>query len=201
MSTDFPPKNALMVAQRLVDEMPKGQLRSELLRSLTPHARTSDQIRAFHKMFDIPIAKGSVESMSPEDMYRRLHMLIEEVLELVFHCGFDLYVQPDENENNGHRAVLEHIPESKQNRVEMLDALGDVNVLIHGFAIELGDNLDDATTEIHASNLTKMGEDGLPIVNGVNVLEDSQYPVGKILKGPNYVKPNLKQMLAFWSQR
>ncbi len=199
MSGEFEPKNALMVAQRLVDDMPKGPLRSALLRSLSPHARTSEQITAFHWMFNIPIAARSVESMSVSDRHRRLHMLIEEVLELVEACGFELSAGRDIY--GDFKWNVEHTEGSQQDRVEMLDALGDINVLTHGFAIELGDNLDDATTEIHASNLTKMGEDGQPIVNGVNVLEDSKYPVGKILKGPNYVKPNLKQLLSFWSQR
>ena len=51
------------------------------------------------------------------------------------------------------------------------------------------DVIVDVFREIHDSNMTKLGEDGLPILR-----ED-----GKILKGPNYKKPNIKQFFEKWT--
>lgn len=69
--------------------------------------------------------------------------------------------------------------------VEVADALGDIVYLAHGMAIEFGIDLDAVLAEIHASNMSKLGEDGKPILR-----ED-----GKVLKGPNYFKPNLAKVL------
>lgn len=56
--------------------------------------------------------------------------------------------------------------------------------------------------EIHDSNMSKLGEDGKPIVNGETIGyregEEgyrSDLPIGKILKGPNFRKPDLKKVL------
>lgn len=65
------------------------------------------------------------------------------------------------------------------------DALGDLEYVLNGFALACGINLDDIVTEIHWSNMTKLGEDGKPIYR-----ED-----GKVLKGPNYQPPNLVKIL------
>jgi len=72
------------------------------------------------------------------------------------------------------------------NIVGALDALGDIDYVVSGAYLTLG--LQDlrlpAVTEIHRSNMTKLGEDGKPIRN----------PAGRVVKGPNYQKPNLAQL-------
>jgi predicted HAD superfamily Cof-like phosphohydrolase len=71
------------------------------------------------------------------------------------------------------------------NLTEIADALGDQLYILLGTIIKHGmqDVIADVFREIHDSNMTKLGEDGLPILR-----ED-----GKILKGPNYRKPNIQQ--------
>jgi predicted HAD superfamily Cof-like phosphohydrolase len=71
--------------------------------------------------------------------------------------------------------------------VEIADALGDMLYILLGTALEHGmqDYLKRIFAEIHSSNMSKMGEDGKPIRR-----ED-----GKILKGPNYFRPNIKQII------
>jgi predicted HAD superfamily Cof-like phosphohydrolase len=71
--------------------------------------------------------------------------------------------------------------------VEIADALGDMLYILLGTALEHGmqDYLKKIFAEIHSSNMSKMGEDGKPIRR-----ED-----GKILKGPNYFRPNIKQIM------
>lgn len=71
--------------------------------------------------------------------------------------------------------------------VEIADAIGDMLYILLGTALEHGmqDYLKKIFTEIHNSNMSKMGKDGKPIRR-----ED-----GKILKGPNYFRPNIKQII------
>ena len=71
--------------------------------------------------------------------------------------------------------------------VEVADALGDMLYILCGTIIEHGmqDKIEAVFEEIQRSNMSKLGEDGQPIYR-----ED-----GKVLKGPNYFKPNIKQIL------
>lgn len=71
--------------------------------------------------------------------------------------------------------------------VEIADALGDKLYILIGTIIAHGleDKIEDIFNEIHASNMSKLGEDGKPIYR-----ED-----GKILKGPNFFRPNLTKIL------
>lgn len=71
--------------------------------------------------------------------------------------------------------------------VEVADALGDMLYILCGTIIEHGmqHKIEEVFDEIQASNMSKLGEDGRPIYR-----ED-----GKVLKGPNYFKPNLKKVL------
>ena len=71
--------------------------------------------------------------------------------------------------------------------VEVADALGDMLYILCGTIIEHGmqHKIDEIFSEIQNSNMSKLGVDGNPIYR-----ED-----GKVLKGPNYFKPNIKGIL------
>ncbi len=71
--------------------------------------------------------------------------------------------------------------------VEVADALGDMLYILCGTIIEHGmqDKIEEVFNEIQRSNMSKLGEDGSPIYR-----ED-----GKVLKGPNYFKPNIAEIL------
>ena len=71
--------------------------------------------------------------------------------------------------------------------VEVADALGDMLYILCGTIIEHGmqDKIEEVFNEIQRSNMSKLGEDGKPIYR-----ED-----GKVLKGPDYFKPNIKEIL------
>ena len=71
------------------------------------------------------------------------------------------------------------------NLVDVADALTDLLVVIYGAGHAYGIDLDECFKEVHRSNMSKLGEDGKPIYR-----ED-----GKVLKGPNYSKPNLEAVL------
>lgn len=71
--------------------------------------------------------------------------------------------------------------------VEVADALGDMLYILCGTIIEHGmqDVIEEVFAEIQSSNMSKLGADGNPIYR-----ED-----GKVLKGPNYFKPDIKKVL------
>ena len=71
--------------------------------------------------------------------------------------------------------------------VEIGDALGDMLYILCGTIISHGfqDKIEAIFDEIQNSNMSKLGADGKPIYR-----ED-----GKVLKGPNYFKPNLKKII------
>lgn len=71
--------------------------------------------------------------------------------------------------------------------VEVADALGDMLYILAGTIIEHGmqHKIEEVFEEIQRSNMSKLGEDGKPIYR-----ED-----GKVLKGPNYFKPNIEEIL------
>jgi len=67
--------------------------------------------------------------------------------------------------------------------VEVADALGDMLYILCGTIIEHGmqHKIEEVFTEIQHSNMSKLGADGKPIYRAD----------GKVLKGPNYFKPNI----------
>ena len=69
--------------------------------------------------------------------------------------------------------------------VEIADALTDILYVVYGAGHAFGIDLDTCYTEVHRSNMSKLGEDGKPIYR-----ED-----GKVMKGPDYFHPNLKDIL------
>jgi len=71
--------------------------------------------------------------------------------------------------------------------IEVADALGDMLYILCGTILEHGMQykIEDVFNEIQRSNMSKLGADGKPIYR-----ED-----GKVLKGPNYFKPNIQDIL------
>jgi len=75
----------------------------------------------------------------------------------------------------------------KNSLVEIADALGDQLYILCGTILKHGMQhiIEDVFNEIQASNMSKLGDDGKPILR-----ED-----GKILKGPGYFKPDLSKFI------
>lgn len=85
---------------------------------------------------------------------------------------------------------LDELKEALANNdvVEVLDALTDLQYVLDGTYLSFGLQAakEAAFDEVHRSNMSKLGEDGQPIVRESD---------GKILKGPNYFKPDLAKVL------
>ena len=83
---------------------------------------------------------------------------------------------------------LEELKEAIINKdiKEVADALTDILYVTYGAGHAFGINLDKCFKEVQNSNMSKLGNDGKPIYNDK----------GKVMKGPNYFKPNLNKFLA-----
>lgn len=117
-----------------------------------------------------------------------------------FHESFDLPVKgaphiSDEKTNRLRINLLAEELEELQEAlaagdvVEVLDALTDLQYVLDGAYLSFGlQHVKDAAfDEVHRSNMSKLGADGKP------VRRESD---GKVLKGPDYFKPDLSQFIA-----
>ena len=74
----------------------------------------------------------------------------------------------------------------KKDIKEVADALTDILYVTYGAGHAFGIDLDKCFEEVQNSNMSKLGNDGKPIYNDK----------GKVMKGPNYFKPNLNKFVA-----
>ena len=72
-----------------------------------------------------------------------------------------------------------------KNLLEVADALTDILYVTYGAGHAFGINLDKCFDEVQNSNMSKLDENGNPIYNDA----------GKVMKGPNYFKPNLSKFV------
>lgn len=123
---------------------------------------TLEQVREFHETYGAAI-KDEPDVSDPALNTFRITLLQEELDEL--------------------KAAL-----AEGDIVEALDALIDLQYVLDGAFLSFGLHgvKDAAFREVHRSNMSKLGEDGTPI------LRESD---GKVLKGPNYFKPNIAQFV------
>ena len=75
---------------------------------------------------------------------------------------------------------------AKKDIKEVADALTDILYVTYGAGHAFGINLDKCFEEVQNSNMSKLGSDGKPIYN----------ESGKVMKGPDYFKPNLNKFVA-----
>lgn len=116
-----------------------------------------------------------------------------------FHTAFGLGIKEQPTANLGEAKNLlryklmreeneEYLEAARQDDlIEVADALGDMLYILCGTILEHGMQykIEEVFEEIQRSNMSKLGADGKPIYR-----ED-----GKVLKGPNYFKPNIESIL------
>lgn len=119
-------------------------------------------VKEFHETYGLPV-KGAPHITDEKTNALRINLLQEELNEL-----------SEALANN--------------DIVEVLDALTDLQYVLDGAYLSFGmHHLKDAAfNEVQRSNMSKLGEDGKPIVRESD---------GKILKGPNYSAPDIAQFL------
>ena len=82
---------------------------------------------------------------------------------------------------------LEELKEAMNNKdlLEVADALTDILYVTYGAGHAFGIDLDKCFEEVQNSNMSKLDENGKPIYN----------EAGKVMKGPNYFKPDLSKFV------
>lgn len=180
---------------------------------------TRELIREFSTAFGRPVNTRAVE-LSVEDRLLLGKLIVEETLEYVTK-GLGLTLWDDQGDElvelDADAIILTHegLP---YDPIESADGLGDIEVVAHFNAHWHGFNLDAVLREVHDSNMSKLDEDGNPLINrcagkpfhddpipedcsDVNHLWDPRQPVGKILKGPNFRKPDLAKVIALGNRK
>lgn len=129
---------------------------------------TLEQVREFHETYGLPVESAPNISDAKTNALR-INLLAEELEEL--------------------KEALD-----EGNVVEVLDALTDLQYVLDGAYLSFGlqDQKMAAFAEVHASNMSKLGEDGKPIRRESD---------GKVLKGPNYFKPDLVQFIKMGQEK
>jgi len=85
------------------------------------------------------------------------------------------------------REELDELKEALNNKdlLEVADALTDILYVVYGAGHAFGIDLDSCFEEVQQSNMSKLDKNGKPIYN----------ENGKVMKGPNYFKPNLNKFV------
>ena len=108
--------------------------------------------------------------------------------------GQDVQLEPTWPDFNTRELRLELIQEeldelsdavADRDMIQIADALTDLLYVVYGAGHAFGIDLDECFQEVHASNMSKLGENGKPIHR-----ED-----GKVMKGPGYFEPDLESIL------
>lgn len=115
-----------------------------------------EKVKEFHRAFDVGINQEAI----PDLIKLRKDLIVEE-------CG----------------EVVDEFYAETLDKKKLTKELSDLIYVAVGAAIHLGLPLNEVFEAVHASNMSKLGENGKPVLR-----ED-----GKILKGPNYKEPNLDQ--------
>lgn len=142
----------------------------------------------FHEAFGAPVLWSP--QVPPYDRRKlRCALLIEEVLEFCGASGF--VVRQVERGGELHLDLFDFYGKASDESVDMreaADALADIRYVTDGAALEWGIPLEKCLREVHRSNMSKLGEDGKPILRAD----------GKILKGPHFTLPDLASILELY---
>lgn len=198
---------------------------------------TRQKIAEFNRVFGRPVNTEFQESLSDADRVLLGKLLLEETIEycckglkLELTINLDMpgiLIDSLNNVTIAHDSVnLINVDFNEDGSVapmdwkEVIDGLADVNVVAHFAAHWHGFNLNFATDVVNESNMSKLGADGEPIINGLtpgyrqsdtdadgafwcDIRDpdepgyDSTKPMGKILKGPNFREPDFTEVKAF----
>lgn len=143
-----------------------------------PTSDIRDQVEEFHHVMGLPVG-DKPEVPSTNRLRLRLNLIAEEFCELLEAVG--VYGTDIADVKNEVSYALGRVNEASVNMVEVADALGDLDYVIEGMRLELGINGKPIADEIHRSNLSKVGPNGV-----VERRED-----GKVIKGPNFSPPDI----------
>lgn len=146
-------------------------------------------VAEFHAAFGHPIETApTVPSLAQRLL--RVKMLAEELAEFAEAAGIVLTIEqrPLQPLAMGHHETVVAVREARHAEVDLVecaDGLTDLRYLVDGGNLIFGFDGDALLAEVHRSNMSKLGADGLPV----------RRDDGKTLKGPNYSPPNIASVL------
>jgi predicted HAD superfamily Cof-like phosphohydrolase len=114
----------------------------------------------FHRAFNLPMRQSPSADVDKSLAKLRIALLQEEVGEFI-------------------------TASEKGDLVAIADALADIAYVVYGTALTYGIDLDSALREVHRSNMSKLGNDGKPLIR-----DD-----GKVLKSERYFPPDIASVL------
>lgn len=149
---------------------------------------TLTRVREFHNKFGHPVA-DHINVPSRQQRLLRFKLLFEEVLEFGRAVGVKgLADTTQESFEQDMREALDQFtiePTAEVDMVEAADALADIDYVMCGAFLVFGMPQEALGEEVHRSNMSKLGEDGMPVYGAD----------GKVKKGPNYTPPNIAAVL------
>ena len=146
-----------------------------------------EQVGEFHSAFKHPMRTNPTNPETTNDHRLRMLLMLEE-LEEVFSCMLkpsafkiceiiktQLYLA---------RNLIEIVPDEAFREIDLehlAKELSDLSYVVNGTAHVFGIDLDKATTEVHRSNMSKLGDGGVPVYN----------EAGKVMKSENYEEADM----------
>lgn len=143
------------------------------------------RVQQFHEIFGHPTEKTPTVS-TKKTRELRVALIAEELAELCEALGVSLKLEYDTATNSTLTYIKAEKSEDQVDLVGVADALGDLDYVVNGGFHAFGIPHTEVLDEIHGSNMSKLGEDGLPIYN----------ENGKVKKGPNFYEPNLAKIIS-----
>lgn len=153
---------------------------------------TKEDIEAFKDMQEPPSQAGLHEM--PEDWDKHFHTPLQMVRDFAKRMNQPLDQEWYKDiilENLRFNFIQEEFDElalesaTGTDPENMLKEIADLVYVLYGYAATYGWDLDKAVRRVHLSNMSKLGLDGKPI-------KDAK---GKVVKGPNYKKPKLTDLV------
>lgn len=144
------------------------------------------RVREFHQAFSVPAPECFTPLRDPELLKLRARLILEEALEFCAAAGLCPWIETD-----GLEPVVLEINEihfetaAEPNDAEMIDAINDIHYVADGAAVVMGIDLEPFAKEVHASNMSKLDENGKPVMR-----ED-----GKVLKSDRFRPPDIAGIL------
>lgn len=162
---------------------------------MTEKKTNIELMKVLYEAWDEPIHRGAPSAdesvISDERLYLKLSLIFEEFAELV---GAAYNPEAEKFLIKAWSELHEKKLDSQKDRdiVEIADAFTDLEVVINGAALEMGVPMDACFEEVHGSNMSKLDPK-----TGKAIRSDGTdgYPLNKVLKGPDYYAPNIKQIL------
>lgn len=147
-------------------EVPGPVIFQQYLKDITPPSM-QDGVREFHETYGAVVGE-SPRALPRERIELRVGLIAEEFKEL--------------------QDALD-----AGDAVETYDAAIDILYVTLGLLVECGMDAAPGFDEVQRSNMSKLGADGKPIIS--RGMAADGFPMGKVLKGPNYFKPDLRRVL------